>query len=113
MLITFHAPGASDVVMLGKHAQQALALCGKRPSDGGIPIGELAHAIQALETAVVEGRQHAPSQEIAQDAAAQHTVLGEHHFHEAGDEVSFAAHVFPLLELMRAAREGGAGLTWE
>ena len=73
---------------------------------------ELDHAIGVLENAIAESRQHEPSQALAQDAASQRDILGERHFHEARDDVDFAARVFPLLEMMRAARKGGSDLAW-
>ena len=112
MLVTFHSNAASDVIMVGRDAQKALDLLGKSISQGCLGGHELDHAIGVLENAIAESRQHEPSQALAQDAASQRDILGERHFHEARDDVDFAARVFPLLEMMRAARKGGSDLAW-
>jgi hypothetical protein len=112
MLVTFHSNAAADVIMVGRDAQKALDLLGKTISQGSLGGTELDHAIGVLENATAESKQHEPSQAVAQDAASQREIFGERHFHEARDDVNFAARVFPLLELMRAARKSGSDLAW-
>jgi hypothetical protein len=112
MLVTFHTNATTDVIMVGRDAQKALDLVGKSVARGSLGGGELDRAIGVLETAIAESKRHEPSQALAQDAASQREILGDRHFHEARDDVNFAARVFPLLEMMRAARAGGSDVTW-
>jgi len=112
MLVKFHSKAAAEVVMVDRHAQQALSLFGKNTAQGCFTAAELADAVPVLERAIAESKHHGVSQAIAQDAAAQREVLGENHFHEAQDTVDFATHLYPLLEMMRAARDRHSDLTW-
>jgi len=76
MLIKFHSHAAPEVLMVDRHAQQALSLLGKSASQGCLTVAELETAIQVLETAVSESKQHGLSHALTQDAAAQRQVLG-------------------------------------
>lgn len=112
MLVKFHSKAAADVVMMDRDAQKALALFGKSAAQGTFTVAELDNAIAVLQAAVSESRQHAPSNAMVQDAGTHPAAFGEHHFHDAHGSVDFATHIYPLLEMMRAARQAGTDLTW-
>ncbi len=112
MLVTFKSKAAADVLMLDRHAQKALAPFGKNTAIGYFSVGELDHAIGVLETTTVDSKHHAPTQALAQDVELHHAAEGVSHFPQVQEAVDFATHLFPLLEMMRAARRTASVVTW-
>jgi len=112
MLVKFTSKAAADVLMLDRHAQKALAPFGKNPSNGCFSVVELDHAIAVFEAAAADTKRHAPSQALAQDVESQHHAHGAQHFHEAQEPVDFATHLYPLLAMMRAARQAAHPVAW-
>jgi hypothetical protein len=112
MLVTFKSQGAADVLMLDRHAQQALALFGKRPAAGCFTVSELDKVIEVLEGMTADSKRHAATQALAQDVELQRGNDGVPHVHQAQDAVELATHLFPLLQMMRAARDTGSDVTW-
>jgi hypothetical protein len=112
MLVKFKSKAAADVLMLDRHAQKALAPFGKSTDNGYFAAGELDNAIGVLEAATADSRHHAPTQALVQDVELHHDAEGVSHFPQVREAVDFAAHLFPLLEMMRAARRADSVVTW-
>ena len=112
MLVKFKSKAAADVVMLDRHAQKALAPFGKSTANGYFSVGELDNVIGVLEATTVDSKHHAPTQALAQDVELHHDAEGVNHFPQVQEAVDFAAHLFPLLEMMRAARRSASVVTW-
>jgi hypothetical protein len=112
MLVTFKSKAAADVLMLDRHAQKVLAPFGKSTAIGYFSVGELDNAIGILEATTAESKHHAATQALAQDVELHHAAEGVNHFPQVQEAVDFAAHLFPLLEMMRAARRTDSVVTW-
>ena len=112
MLVKFKSKAAADVMMLDRHAQKALAPFGKSTANGYFSVSELDDAIGVLEATTVDSKHHAATQALAQDVELHNDVEGVSHFPQVQEAVDFAAHLFPLLEMMRAARRTASVVTW-
>jgi hypothetical protein len=112
MLVKFKSKAAADVLMLDRHAQKALAPFGKSAANGRFSVSELDKVIGVLEATTADSKQHAATQALAQDVELQLDDQGVSHFHQAQEPVGLATHLFPLLEMMRAARRTGSDVTW-
>jgi GTPase len=112
MLVKFKSKAAADVLMLDRHAQKVLAPFGKSTANGYFSVGELDDAIGALEATTADNKHHAATQALAQDVELHHAAEGVNHFPQVQEAVDFAAHLFPLLEMMRAARRTASVVTW-
>lgn len=106
MLITFKSNAAADVLMYKAHAKPLLDLLGKDVDQGIITAEEMPAAVARLEEEVALSKQPPPSR---QDDG--HANAGEEEL-ESGKKVSFAARAFPLLEMMRAARQENTFVMW-
>jgi bisphosphoglycerate-independent phosphoglycerate mutase (AlkP superfamily) len=111
MLITFKSKAHSDVVMYRENAQRILDLLQKDAVRGAITAEEAVHAVSVIEGEVQDSRKHHATNEVEQDIRANHGS-GEHMEHQPAQTVSFAARAFPLLEMLRAARDQGADVLW-
>jgi hypothetical protein len=112
MLVKFKSKAAADVLMLDRHAQKALAPFGKNKANGYFSASELDNAIGMLEAATIDSKHHAATQALAQDVELHHDAEGVNHFPQVQEAVDFGAHLFPLLEMMRAARRADSVVTW-
>jgi len=112
MLITFRSKAAADVVMYKEHAKRMLDLLGKDVNRGVITAAEAPRAVQLLEREIEESRMHPASEEVTRDVHAHHNVDTEDQEHEGVEVVSFAARAYPLLEMLRAARDGQHDTVW-
>ena len=112
MLITFHSKAAADVTMYQEHAKRILELLGKEVARGVITAAEAPQAVQLLEKEIAETRAHAASDEMQRDVNAHHGDNVEDSDHEGAQTVSFATRAYPLLEMLRAARDGGHDVLW-
>jgi hypothetical protein len=112
MLIEFKSKSAADVPMYKEHAKLILDLLHKNLGRGVITADEAAGAVAALEAAVAESRVHAPSDELKRDVNAHHGDYGFDNEHEQAEQVSFATRVYPLLEMLRAAKKDRCDVMW-
>ena len=112
MLVKFKSKAAADVLMLDRHAQKALAPFGKSTANGYFSASELDNAIGVLEATTMDSKHHAATQALAQDVELHHADEGMNHFPQVQEAVDFATHLFPLLEMMRAARRTSNVVTW-
>ncbi|MES2126108.1 MAG: DUF1840 domain-containing protein [Pseudomonadota bacterium] len=112
MLITFTSKAAAEVMMYKEHAQRILDLLGKDPARGVITAAEAPQAVQLLEKEIAESRAHNPSDAVRRDIHAHHGDAGDDPDHEGMENVSFATRAYPLLEMLRAAKNGGYDVLW-
>lgn len=112
MLVTFKSKAAADVLMYGEHAKRILDLLGKDAKRGVITAEETGPAIERLEREIAEARAHAATEDIRHDVELHQSGEHEDHEHEPTQAVSFATRVYPLLEMLRAARRDGHSVAW-
>jgi predicted metalloendopeptidase len=112
MLITFTSKAAAEVTMYKEHAKRILDLLGKDVSRGVITAAEAPQAVAALEKEIAETRMHQASDDVQRDVHAHHGEVGDDTDHEGMEVVSFSTRAYPLLEMMRAARDGGHDILW-
>ena len=111
MLITFKSKAYPNVLMVQDHAQRILDLLHKDPERGVITAEEAPKAVQLLEHEIDESRKHQATDEVEQDVKAHHGDV-EDAEHEPVEVVSFSTRAYPLLEMLRAARDQGADVLW-
>ena len=88
------------------HAKPLLDLLGKNADQGIITAEEMPAAVARLEEEVALSKRPPPSQAADGNTAAEDEDL------ESGKKVSFAARAFPLLEMMRAAKQESTFVMW-
>ena len=113
MLITFTSKAAAEVTMYKEHAKRILDLLGKDAGRGVITAAEAPLAVATLEKAIAETRMHHASDDVQRDVIAHHGEdVGDDTDHEGMELVSFSTRAYPLLEMLRAARDGGYDVLW-
>lgn len=110
MLITFRSKAAPEVMMYQEHAKRILDLFHKDLERGVITADEAPSAVEVLEKEIAESRRHQPTDEVEQDVRAHGDR--DDRDHEGVQPVSFATRAFPLLEMLRAARDKKADILW-
>jgi hypothetical protein len=111
MLITFKSKAYPNVLMVQDHAQRILDLLHKDPERGVITAEEAPKAVQLLEHEIDESRKHQATDEVEQDVKA-HSGDAEDTDHEQAEVVNFPTRAYPLLEMLRAARDQGSDVLW-
>lgn len=112
MLITFKSKAAAEVLMYEEHANRILDLLHKDHKRGVITAAETAHAIKVLEGEISESKAHVASEAVQRDIVAHHGDEGDDNEHEQPETVHFSSRAYPLLEMLRAAREESADVMW-
>ena len=112
MLITFTSKAAAEVLMYKEHAKRILDMLGKDVERGVITAAESTQAVAVLEKEIEENRKHTASADVERDIHAHHNDAGDDQDHEGMEVVSFATRVYPLLEMLRAAKAGGHDVLW-
>lgn len=112
MLVTFKSKAAAEVMMYEEHARRILELLNKDVKRGIITSSEAPNAVARLEAEIAESRLHPTSEEVKRDVLAHHGDEGDDNEHEAVEFVSFATRAYPLLEMLRAARNDGHDVMW-
>lgn len=111
MLIVFQSKAAADVLMFSKHALTIMQVMG-RPYDDALPERgiitpeQLPDAIKAIEQAISDDKHQDQDGE-------QHPDDDDVKVHPIAEPVSFRQRVWPLLSMMRAARDQGVNVMWE
>jgi hypothetical protein len=114
MLITFKSKAGADVLMFGDVARDLLALLDKdaNAAKGIVTVEQLPQAIERLEAAIEaeRTRQNAKSvderdAEEEADAEAGRTGMAA--------SVNLAQRAWPLLDLLRCARDAGEPVIWD
>ena len=111
MLITFKCKAYPNVLMYQDHAKRILDLLHKDAERGVITAAEAPQAVQLLEHEIDESRKHQATDEVEQDVKAHHGDV-EDSEHEPIEAVSFSTRAYPLLEMLRAARDQHADVLW-
>jgi len=112
MLVTFKSKAAAEVLMYEEHAKRILDLLDKDVKRGIITAEETPTAVSKLEAEIAESRRHPTSEEVKRDVLAHHGEEGDDNEHEPVEFVSFATRAYPLLEMLRAARQEGRDVMW-
>ena len=111
MLITFKSKAYPNVMMYQDHAKRILDLLNKDAERGVITAEEAPQAVALLENEIEESRKHQATDEMEQDVKAHHGEV-EDADHEPIEAVTFSTRAFPLLEMLRAARDQQTDILW-
>lgn len=111
MLITFKCKAYPNVLMYQEHAKRILDLLHKDAERGVITAAEAPQAVKLLENEIEESRNHQATDEMERDVMAHHGQV-EDSEHEPIEVVSFPTRAYPLLEMLRAARDQHADVLW-
>ena len=109
MLITFRSKAAADVVMYQEHAKRIFSLLHKSPVQGVITATEATQAVATLEQEIAKIRLHPAADD---DIQAPRSDIGDDSEPEEIQIVSFATRAYPLLQMLRAAKNGGHDVLW-
>jgi hypothetical protein len=111
MLITFKSKAYPNVLMYQDHAKRILDLLNKESDRGVITSEEAPQAVELLEHEIDESRKHQATDEVEQDVKAHHGDT-EDADHDPIQAVTFSTRAYPLLEMLRAARDQKADVLW-
>jgi hypothetical protein len=111
MLITFKSKAYPNVLMYQDHAKRILDLLNKESDRGVITAEEAPQAVELLEHEIDESRKHQATDEVEQDVKAHHGDT-EDADHDPIQAVTFSTRAYPLLEMLRAARDQKADVLW-
>jgi hypothetical protein len=109
MLVTFKSKAAAEVIMYEEHAKRILDMLGKDVEKGIITAEETGDAIARIEHEIEEVKKQAQA-EKAQRAGKEDE--DEEEEPDAAQAVTFSARVYPLLEMLRAAKASGQPVYW-
>jgi hypothetical protein len=68
--------------------------------------------VAKLEHEIAASRAHPVSEEVQRDVNAHHSALSDDSEHEGAEIVSFSTRAYPLLEMLRAARDKQQDVLW-
>ena len=111
MLIAFKSKSSPEVLMYQEHAQRILDLLHKNPTRGVITAAEAEQALSVLEHEVAESKLH-PENDIEHDIHAHENEENETVEHAVMQRVHFAARAYPLLEMLRSAKQENENIIW-
>ncbi|MGV7208392.1 DUF1840 domain-containing protein [Oxalobacteraceae bacterium A2-2] len=111
MLISFKSKSSPEVLMYQEHAQRILDLLHKNPKRGVITAAEASQALEILEQQITETRLH-PELDVEHDAHAHEQEEGETTEHALLQRVHFSARAYPLLEMLRTAKQDNESIVW-
>jgi hypothetical protein len=112
MLITFKSKAYPNVLMYQDHAKRILDLLNKDSERGVVTAEEAGRAVDLLEHEIEESRKHQATDEMEQDVKAHHGEDNQDTEHEPVETVTFSTRAYPLLEMLRAARDQNADVLW-
>jgi hypothetical protein len=112
MLITFKSKAYPNVLMYQDHAKRILDLLNKDSERGVVTAEEAGRAVDLLEHEIEESRKHQATDEVEQDVKAHHGEDSQDAEHEPVESVTFSTRAYPLLEMLRAARDQNADVLW-
>jgi hypothetical protein len=112
MLVKFTSRASAEVLMYQDHAKRILDLLHKDLERGVITAEEAPKAIAVLEGEIADARAHSASEELKRDIDAHHNENGDDNDHEQIEIVSFGTRAYPLLEMLKAARDTGYDVLW-
>jgi hypothetical protein len=112
MLITFKCKSYPEVLMYQEHAKRILDLLHKDTERGVITAEEAPRAVALLEGEIEESRKHQVSEQVERDVAAHHGEAGDDNDHEPIEVVTFSTRAYPLLEMLRSAKNEHTDVLW-
>jgi len=114
MLITFKSKSSPEVTMYQEHAERILDVLSKNHTRGVITAAEAAHALQLLEQEVALSKLHPEVDAGHANHTHPHHLPEEDETAEMAEKnhIGFAQRAYPLLEMLRAARDGGDNIVW-
>lgn len=110
MLIKFRSKASPEVLMYKEHAKPILDLLNKDVDRGVITAAEAPKAVEIIEHEIAEMRKQQAHDEAAQDATAREER--EEREQGANAPVGFATRAYPLLTMLRDARDHHADVMW-
>lgn len=111
MLISFKSKSSPEVLMYQEHAQRILDLLHKSPTRGVITAAEASQALTLLEQEVAASKLH-PDDDVEHDVHTHEKEEGESEEHALMQRVGFAARAYPLLEMLRSAKQENVDIVW-
>lgn len=111
MLISFKSKSSPEVLMYQEHAERILRVLHKSPTRGVITAAEAASALSLLEQEVAFIKQH-PKDDIEHDVHTHEQEEGETAERAQLQRVSFSARSYPLLEMLRTAKQENEYIMW-
>ena len=112
MLITFKCKSYPEVLMYQEHAKRILDMLNKDTERGVITAEEAPRAVALLEGEIEESRKHQVSEQVERDVHAHHGDDIEDNEHEPIEVVTFSTRAYPLLEMLRSARDQQTDVLW-
>lgn len=110
MLIKFRSKATPEVLMYKEHAKPILDLLNKDVDRGVITAAEAPKAVEIIEHEIAEMRKRQSHDEAEQEPKARHEREEQE---QAGTApVGFATRAYPLLEMLRDARDHKADVMW-
>lgn len=95
MLYKFKSAATGDLLMLGEHGDELLRLLGREPAPRGIiQLADMPAVSAALLAAIA--REEAPAEDDKEGRPA----------------VALRQRLWPMIEMLRRAQEGGADVVW-
>lgn len=111
MLVKFKSKAAADLIMYEEHAKHILDLLGKETNQGIITAEETGKAITVIEAEIDRINQQAELDHV--QVAAESDQADDYDAKPAAPEpVKFSTRAYPLLEMLRAAQQGGYSIMW-
>ena len=105
MLYKFKSKAAGDLIMLEPNGRQVLQVIGKDPGPKGIiEPGQMASAIQALESAI--------AQEEAEQKNAEAQAQSKGDKVPRADGISLRQRAVPFVDMLRRAEKEGQDIVW-
>jgi hypothetical protein len=114
MLITFKSQSSSEVTMYQEHAQRILGVLNKNHTRGVITAAEAAQAVELLEQEVALSKLHPEVDAGHANHSHPHHLPEEDETADMAEQnhIGFAQRAFPLLEMLRAARDANDNIVW-
>lgn len=103
MIYKFKSKATGDLIMLGPHGNQLLALLGREPAAQGIiEVGAMPAALAALQAAIA-------AEEAAPAAAGDDEDDGEP---TGARAVALRQRLWPMIEMLKQAHAAGQPIVW-
>lgn len=114
-MITFKSKSSPAVMMYKEHAERIFELLHKSPTRGVITAAEAATVLAALEKEVQLSKQHIEDLDIEHRPDTTHNtdaLDGDGSELAEKQHVGFGQRVFPLLQMLRIAKNEGHDIMW-
>lgn len=102
MIYKFKSKATGDLIMLGPHGNQMLALLGREPAAQGIiEVAAMPAALAALQAAIA-----------AEEAVPPKADADEADEPSGARAVALRQRLWPMIEMLRQAQAGGVPIVW-